>query len=86
VTSGNEIGLNMADYIRYLADDPDSRDARFIESITACRIRVPANMQGAMPAFCRRSRSARESKAARTGSLPLAAVSLMRLQKHRRGG
>src|SRR5262245_52636010 len=25
VTSGNEIGLNMADYIRYLADDPDVR-------------------------------------------------------------
>lgn len=34
VTSGNEIGLNMADYIRYLADDPDIRAiACFIESI-----------------------------------------------------
>src|SRR3954451_3295099 len=34
VTSGNEIGLNMADYIRYLADDPDLRAiACFIESI-----------------------------------------------------
>jgi acetyltransferase len=34
VTSGNEIGLNMADYIRYLADDPDLRTiACFIESI-----------------------------------------------------
>src|SRR5205823_282888 len=34
VTSGNEIGLNMADYIRYLADDPDLRViACFIESI-----------------------------------------------------
>ena len=34
VTSGNEIGLNVADYIRYLADDPDIRAiACFIESI-----------------------------------------------------
>jgi acetyltransferase len=34
VTSGNEIGLNMADYIRYLADDSDIRAiACFIESI-----------------------------------------------------
>jgi acetyltransferase len=34
VTSGNEIGLNMADYIRYLADDSDLRAiACFIESI-----------------------------------------------------
>jgi acetate---CoA ligase (ADP-forming) len=34
VTSGNEIGLNMADYIRYLAEDPDIRViACFIESI-----------------------------------------------------
>jgi acyl-CoA synthetase (NDP forming) len=34
VTSGNEIGLNMADYIRYLADDPELRAiACFIESI-----------------------------------------------------
>src|SRR5262245_34032448 len=34
VTSGNEIGLNMADYIRYLADDPDIRAiACFIEAI-----------------------------------------------------
>ncbi len=34
VTSGNEIGLNMADYIRYLADEPDIRAiACFIESI-----------------------------------------------------
>src|SRR5215470_796602 len=34
VTSGNEIGLNTADYIRYLADDPDLRAiACFIESI-----------------------------------------------------
>src|SRR4051794_25757592 len=34
VTSGNEIGLNMADYIRFLADDPDIRTvACFIESI-----------------------------------------------------
>src|SRR3954453_4747977 len=33
-TSGNEIGLNMADYIRYLADDTDLRAiACFIESI-----------------------------------------------------
>src|SRR5262249_21047925 len=34
VTSGNEIGLYMSDYIRYLADDPDIRViACFIESI-----------------------------------------------------
>jgi acyl-CoA synthetase (NDP forming) len=34
VTSGNEIGLAMADYIRFLADDPDIRAiACFIESI-----------------------------------------------------
>src|SRR5262249_20561670 len=34
VTSGNAIGLNMADHIRYLADDPDIRAiACFIESI-----------------------------------------------------
>jgi acetyltransferase len=34
VTSGNEAGLNMADYIRFLADDPDIRCiACFIESI-----------------------------------------------------
>src|SRR4029450_14081263 len=34
VRSGNEIGLNMADYIRYLAEDPDIRViACFIESI-----------------------------------------------------
>jgi acetyltransferase len=34
VTSGNEIGLHMGDYIRYLADDPDIRAiACFIESI-----------------------------------------------------
>jgi acetyltransferase len=34
VTSGNEIGLAMADYIRYLADDSDIRAiACFIESI-----------------------------------------------------
>src|SRR5262245_10930095 len=34
VTSGNEIGLNMADYIRYLAEDPDIRAiACFIEAI-----------------------------------------------------
>jgi acetyltransferase len=34
ITSGNEIGLNMADYIRYLADDPDIKViASFIESI-----------------------------------------------------
>src|SRR5437763_2289690 len=34
VTSGNEIGLTSADYIRYLADDPDIRAiACFIESI-----------------------------------------------------
>jgi acetyltransferase len=34
VTSGNEIGLNMADYIRFLADEPDIRAiACFIESI-----------------------------------------------------
>ncbi len=34
VTSGNEIGLAMADYIRFLAEDPDIRAiACFIESI-----------------------------------------------------
>ena len=34
VTSGNEIGLYMSDYIRYLAEDPDIRAiACFIESI-----------------------------------------------------
>jgi acetate---CoA ligase (ADP-forming) len=34
VTSGNEAGLTMADYIRYLADDPDIKAiACFIESI-----------------------------------------------------
>ena len=34
VTSGNEIGLHMGDYVRYLADDPDIRViACFIESI-----------------------------------------------------
>src|SRR5712691_5406650 len=34
VTSGNEVGLTMADYIRFLADDPDIRAiACFIESI-----------------------------------------------------
>src|SRR5215468_6196782 len=34
VTSGNEIGLTMADYVRYLADDPDIRAiACFIESL-----------------------------------------------------
>ena len=34
VTSGNEVGLHMGDYIRYLADDPDIRAiACFIESI-----------------------------------------------------
>src|SRR5882724_2351730 len=34
VTSGNEIGLTMADYVRYLADDPDIRTiACFVESI-----------------------------------------------------
>ena len=34
VTSGNEIGLYMSDYIRYLAEDPDIRViACFIESI-----------------------------------------------------
>src|SRR5205085_4785308 len=46
VTSGNEIGLTSADYIRYLADDPDIRAiACFIESIrnpvafrSACQI------------------------------------------------
>jgi len=34
VTSGNEVGLTMADYIRFLADDPDTKAiACFIESI-----------------------------------------------------
>src|SRR3954469_25526675 len=34
ITSGNETGLHMGDYIRYLADDPDIRAiACFIESI-----------------------------------------------------
>jgi acyl-CoA synthetase (NDP forming) len=43
VTSGNEIGLNMADYIRYFADDPDVRAiACFIESIKS-----PANFRAA---------------------------------------
>jgi acyl-CoA synthetase (NDP forming) len=34
VTSGNEVGLHMGDYIRYLADDPDIRAiACYIETI-----------------------------------------------------
>src|SRR4051812_15755537 len=50
VTSGNEIGLHMGDYIRYLADDPDIRAiACYIETIKHA---------GEFKAACRYARNA----------------------------
>ncbi len=76
VTSGNEIGLNMADYIRYLADDPDIRAiACFIESIKepqAFRTACEHARDAAKPVIAVKiggSEESRRAALAHTGSL-----------------
>jgi acyl-CoA synthetase (NDP forming) len=76
VTSGNEIGLTMGDYIRYLADDPDIRAiACFIESIknpAAFRAACDYARQANKPVVAVKiggSEESRKAALAHTGSL-----------------
>lgn len=76
ITSGNETGLHMGDYIRYLADDPDIRAiACFIESIkhagefkTACEYARDAG-KPVVAVKIGGSEESRKAALAHTGSL-----------------